>query len=406
MRVLVGIDDTDSSRGFCTTYLAYRITSDLQDELRVLPYPRLVRLNPNVPFKTRGNAAVCLSIETADPDEAYRLICSKVSELSDVRGGANSGVVFVEDPDLLPAFEKLYLDAVCGIVNVRRVVKLLRENNVRTMTLGNGMGLVGAAASLGFDERFDHTYELISYRREERWGTRRTVDPRSVEEMDRATFPLTFNNYDYQKRKVLIAPHGPDPVLTGIRGDSPSTVLRALRMVRLGEEPEGYMVYLSNQHTDAHLARELDWKVFSSGRVSGTIRSLSVGAGGHLYLALHTDGGERNCAVYEPTGDLRRAAKMLSPGDEVKMFGGVRRATSLHPKVLNVERFDVLKLGSGRKRGGLVPGTYVGSPRANRHLTKPLVRYGKETAGVRPPDVSGWLTINPLRRSSALARSR
>lgn len=399
MLVLVGIDDTDSSRGLCTTYLAYRIASDLQDCLRVLPYPRLVRLNPNVPFKTRGNAAVCLPIETDDPERAYRLICSKVSELSDVSGGANSGVVFLENPGPLPIFEELYLNAIRGVVNVRRVVKLLRENDVRTMTLGNGMGLVGAASSLGFDERFDHTFELISYRREERWGTPRVIDPRSVEEMDRATFPHTFNNYDYQKRKVLIAPHGPDPVLIGIRGESPSIVLKALAMIRAGEEPEGHMVYLSNQHTDAHLTCKLDWKVFSSGWVSGTVRDSRVGAGGHLYLSLRTDGGERQCAVYEPTGDLRRAAKMLCPGDEVTMFGGVRRATSLHPKVLNVERLDLLKLGSGRGRGVLVPGSYVASPRANRHLTKPLVRYGKETAGVRLRGVSGWLRAYPLKQA-------
>jgi tRNA(Ile2)-agmatinylcytidine synthase len=403
--VLVGIDDTDSSRGLCTTYLAYRIATDLQGVLRVLPYPKLVRLNPNIPFKTRGNAAICLSVESGDPDKAFNLICSKVTELSDVRGGANSGVVFLENLDILPLFEELYLDAVRGVVNVRRVVKLLRENNVRTMTLGNGMGLVGAASSLGFDERFDHTYELVSYRSEEHWGKPRAVDPKSVEAMDKATFPHTFNNFDYQKKKVLIAPHGPDPVLTGIRGDSPSTVLKALGMVSQGEEPEGHIVYISNQHTDAHLARELDWKVFSSGWVSGMVKSLSVGAGGHLYLTLRAGGAEHQCAVYEPTGDLRRAAKMLRPGDRVKLFGGVRRATSLHPKVLNVERIDVLRLAAGLSRT-LVPGSFVASPRANRHLTKPLIRYGREAARVGIGEISGWLRAGYIKQSSALARSR
>lgn len=404
MRILVGIDDTDSARGLCTTYLAFRIASDLRDVLKVLPYPRLVRLNPNVPFKTRGNAAVCLQIETPDPDAAYRLICSKVSELSDVRAGANSGVVFLEDLGILPVFGHLYQDAVSGIVNVRRVVRLLRDRNVRTMTLGNGMGLVGAASSLGFDEGRDHTYELISYRQEERWGTKRAVEPKSVESMDRATFPHTFNSYDYQKRKVLIAPHGPDPVLVGVRGDSPRAVLRALGMVRLGEEPEGHMVYTSNQHTDAHLGRELDWKVFSAGWASGSVRAVETGAGGHLYLSLQTESGERRCAFYEPTGDLRRAARLLRPGDRIRVYGGVRRATSLHPKVLNVERMDALGLPGGKRRA-LAPGTYVSSPRANRHLTKPLVRYGNETAGEPSVEVPGWLRTRRVRRTP-LALSR
>jgi len=97
MRCIVGIDDTDSSRGYCTTYLAYRIAADLRPDLAVLPYPSLVRLNPNIPFKTRGNAAVCLHLEAEDPDLAFEKICAKVSELSDVRHGANSGVVFLDD---------------------------------------------------------------------------------------------------------------------------------------------------------------------------------------------------------------------------------------------------------------------------------------------------------------------
>ena len=61
MRCLAGIDDTDSSRGYCTTYLAFRIACDLSPSVRVVAYPRLVRLNPNIPFKTRGNAAVSWS---------------------------------------------------------------------------------------------------------------------------------------------------------------------------------------------------------------------------------------------------------------------------------------------------------------------------------------------------------
>jgi tRNA(Ile2)-agmatinylcytidine synthase len=406
MRILLGIDDTDSARGLCTTYVAYRIATDLRDDLHVLAYPRLVRLNPNIPFKTRGNAAVCLALETDDPDRAYNSICSKVSELSDVRWGANSGVVFLENMEILPLFGELYLDALCRVVNVRRVVSMLRVNGVRTMTLGNGMGLVGAAASLGFDERFDHTYELISYRKEDRWGTRRAVDSCSVEEMDRATFPHTFNNYDYQKRKVLIAPHGPDPVLTGIRGDSPSIVVKATGAVELGEEPEGHMVYVSNQHTDAHLANELDWKVFSSGWAAGTVKGLRVGPGGHLYFTLQTAGGPHQCAVYEPTGDLRRAAKLLASGDRVRVHGGVRRGTSLHPKVLNIERLDLLGLAPTGGKRSLAKGSYVASPRANRHLTKPLIRYGGETPGLRSPEVQGWLSAGLFRRSSALARSR
>jgi len=395
VRCLVGIDDTDSSRGNCTTYLAYRIASDLAPTVRVLPYPRLVRLNPNIPFKTRGNAAVSLLVETESPSQAFDSICSKVSELSDVEGGANSGVVFLSDLRESRFFLPVYLSALSGVVNPHRVRRLLAQHKVRSFELGNGMGLVGAASALAFDETFDHTYELIAYRCRESLGTRRVLDSTSVREMERRTWPHTFNSYDYQKRKVLIAPHGPDPVFLGLRGESPQAVLKAFGLVTYKEKPQGYMVYVTNQHTDAHLKGELDWKVFSSGWAEGRVDSPSVGPGGHVYFAL-LDGAKRcRCAVYEPTGDLRRVAKMLRDGDFVRAYGGVRRPSTSHPKVLNVEKIEVVSLAKGKGRP-LVRGTYIASPRANRHLTKPLARYGREMDGRACPQVTGWLRASAI----------
>jgi tRNA(Ile2)-agmatinylcytidine synthase len=394
MRCLVGIDDTDSSQGYCTTYLAYRIACDLRPDVVVLAYPRLVRLNPNIPFKTRGNAAVCLLVDTRDVDRAFELISAEVKELSDVQGGANSGVVFLDDTSIASKFEPLYLEALTGLVSPHRVRRLVWELGARSLELGNGMGLVGAASSLGFSTRFDHTFELIAYRRKESWGTRRLIDSSSVRNMDAKTFPHTFNNYDYQKRKVLIAPHGPDPVFAGIRGDTPRAVIEAFGMLRYDEPLQGHMTYVSNQHTDAHLQRELEWKVYSSGWLDGTVEKVEVGAGGHVYIALRTGGRNRLAAAYEPTGDLRRIAKLLRPGDSIRAFGGVRRPTSLHPAVLNLEKFEFVPLGGTRH---VVPrGTYLSSPRANRHLTKPLIRYGHEDHESRGA-VEGWFEGAPTR---------
>jgi tRNA(Ile2)-agmatinylcytidine synthase len=394
VRCLAGIDDTDSSRGYCTTYLAYRIACDLRPDVVVLPYPRLVRLNPNIPFKTRGNAAVCLLVDTRDVDRAFELISAKVKELSDVRGGANSGVVFLDDASVASKFEPLYLEALTGLVSPHRVRRLVRELGVRSLELGNGMGIVGAASSLGFSARFDHTFELIAYRRKEYWGTRRLIDSSSVRDMDAKTFPHTFNNYDYQKRKVLIAPHGPDPVFAGIRGDSPRAAIEAFGMLRFDEPLQGHMVYVSNQHTDAHLQREIEWKAYSSGWLDGTVEEVRVGAGGHVYITLRAGGRTRLAAAYEPTGDLRRTTKLLRPGDKIRAFGGVRRPTSLHPRVLNLEKFEFVP--PARAKRSIPGGTFVSSPRANRHLTKPLIRYGRENHG-NEAAVDGWFEGAPTR---------
>ncbi|TLX98542.1 MAG: hypothetical protein E6K89_00970 [Thaumarchaeota archaeon] len=103
MKCLVGIDDTDSSKGFCTTYLAFKVASQSSHaNFRVFGYPRLVRLNPNVPFKTRGNAAVCLPLETEEVKETFESVCSIVERLSDAGNGANPGVVLLHDPRTAP----------------------------------------------------------------------------------------------------------------------------------------------------------------------------------------------------------------------------------------------------------------------------------------------------------------
>jgi len=146
---------------------------------------------------------------------------------------------------------------------------------------------------------------------------------------------------------------------------------------------------------------------------------------------LHTEDSTVKCMVYEPSGDLKRVARLLEPGDSVRVSGGVRRASSKNAAVVNVERIDVLSIsreaikanprcaacGSGMKsegRGkgyqcrkcghksaevagakGAAPrrihlGTYLPSPRAQRHLTKQLIRYRNESIGNHAL-VEGWM---------------
>ncbi|HYU07255.1 MAG TPA: tRNA(Ile2) 2-agmatinylcytidine synthetase, partial [Thermoplasmata archaeon] len=60
MVLWIGVDDTDSLQGMCTTFLATELVSELTKDRDLIGYPRLVRLNPNIPWKTRGNGAICL----------------------------------------------------------------------------------------------------------------------------------------------------------------------------------------------------------------------------------------------------------------------------------------------------------------------------------------------------------
>src|SRR5213594_382175 len=61
MPLYLGVDDTDSLRGMCTTFLATELVRALPD-WDLIGYPRLVRLNPNIPWKTRGNGAICVRL--------------------------------------------------------------------------------------------------------------------------------------------------------------------------------------------------------------------------------------------------------------------------------------------------------------------------------------------------------
>ena len=66
----IGFDDTDSPTGMCTTFLAYKIVDLLQKQkTEFLDFPKLIRFNPNIPWKTRGNGAVSLKIKTRNPSK-------------------------------------------------------------------------------------------------------------------------------------------------------------------------------------------------------------------------------------------------------------------------------------------------------------------------------------------------
>src|SRR5919112_1131404 len=92
----IGFDDTDSTNGRCTTHLAYTIADILIKKFKVnfTDFPLLIRLNPNIPIKTRGNGAVCLRIKGKDYEKIKEEIIYFIESYSDLENSANPGVVF------------------------------------------------------------------------------------------------------------------------------------------------------------------------------------------------------------------------------------------------------------------------------------------------------------------------
>jgi tRNA(Ile2)-agmatinylcytidine synthase len=400
----IGIDDTDSPAGMCTTYLGAVLASRLARAGFRVTETFLVRLNPNVIYKTRGNAAICIACE-GDPDTAFTLACGLVDELADLGCDAtNPGVVVAEAP--LPS--SFYRKAVQDFCGIDEAVSLLEKSGARYRGYKNRRGLIGAAAAVASDFG-DATWELLSYRKPERWGTPRSVDRTSLFSAEEETWPHTWDSVDRENDVVVCVPHTPDPVLFGIRGESPAWVETARGWVR-SEEPSIEQIFLTNQGTDAHLipGRIGDLREGCSYLVSGTVRSAPLtGKGGHVSFILDDGGKSVRCMAYEPTKGFRDVIRLLLPGDEVTVAGSykggsinlekiqvrsVTRVVVTRPPHCGVcgKRMTSAGTGKGYKcrecgnRSGepeqtvversLTCGWYEVPPSARRHLAKPLVR--------------------------------
>jgi tRNA(Ile2)-agmatinylcytidine synthase len=430
----IGFDDTDSLTSRCTTHLAFKIANYLlKIEALFIDYPLLIRLNPNVPWKTRGNGAICIRIKTKNHERIVEYVKQTIEDGSEIGSGANPGVAFLIGEQVPNALKELSRIALFDIVSTYEAEKIARQQCIQYFTFGNGQGLIGSLAAIGSLLLGDHTFEAIAYRKLENCGTNRVVDASRVIEYSKETFPNTFNNYDERNRRVLIAPHGPDPVFCGIRGENPEVVVWSLKRLQIKEDLEGYMVFRSNQGTNMHLQNALkleEIKTFTAGYILCKVskKPLAIPGGHVLFEVEDRNGITCPAAVYEPTGMTDLASK-LELGDIIEIGCSVRSSTSIFPKILNIEYILLLKLSEkcsslnplcrycakrmkseGKNKGfqcekcgfkdqvskktcvmqdrNISRGLYVPTPKAHRHLTKPIQRYGMEKTLLRPGNKS------------------
>lgn len=343
----IGFDDTDSPKGMCTTYLAYKLIDSLKKEnVKFVDYPKLIRFNPNIPWKTRGNGAISLKIETDNPAKIKNKVIRFVTKFSDLKNGANPGVVFFENDTIPKQMMDFSKNALWQLVHRKDAKKFISDNRLESFHLGNGQGLVGAIGAIGYQFN-DHTFELLSYRKKSHFGKKRKINPSSVRMMQEKTYPKTFNSYDTKKQRIIFAPHGPDPVFFGIRGEDTDSLLYASKMIKTKEKPLGHLIFKSNQGTGDHLQNELNsstLKAYSSGIITGVIsKEPVIEKGGHVKFSISKNGIELTCFVYKPTG-ITKEANRLIVGDLVRIGGGIRRSSSKYGRVLNVEFIEVLRL--------------------------------------------------------------
>jgi tRNA(Ile2)-agmatinylcytidine synthase len=421
VRLWIGIDDTDSKDGMCTTYVGAVIIDRLKKlGAKIIDFPRLIRLNPNWKLKTRGNCAVALNVEVQERKVPVvkKTVLKTVEELAELdHDTTNPGVVFYQRekiPAKLKAFSK---KVVQDTTTIEEADALARGIGAEVHKFKLGRGIIGGLAAIGNTLERDWTFELIAYRVPENWGSKRRIDAASVVEMNSKTFPETFDNLDQFTGEIRITPHTPCPILYGIRGESAEATTKAQRLVKEMEPIERIVVYKTNQGTDEHLRRARivearpNWSVIVDGEVCEKPRVIP---GGHVIFKIYDRTGKIDCAAYEPTRQFREVVKKLAVGDKVRVYGGIKEKPEL-PLTINLEKIAILKLApalkkvnpvckrcgrrmksEGKGKGysckkckirlppkaakilkmprDVMVGAFEVPPRARRHLAKPLIR--------------------------------
>ncbi len=394
------MDDTDSPTGGCTTH----VLTDLIDLARtsgldLVGEPRLVRLNPNIPWKTRGNAALSARFGAGvGPRRAvgeigrrtvWSYARSRAPDTNAVRAfernawdrvlrGSRSGEegtdpALVVVPRPLPA--ALYWRAVREVVPVAEVRASLETAGASWWTTADDRGLVGAAAAVAWPGRHP-TWELTSYRDPARLGRPREIDAESVRQVARET-PSLFLCDDPRTRRLLVAPHTPCPILFGLRGTSPADLLRARR--RVSTEPvDRWVLFRTNQGTGDHLVRRNAATLgpFLSARIVGTVaRPPTTLRGGHArFVVTDDEGTELECVAFEPTKTLPRVVRHLVVGDRIEVWGGRGDATTFRLEGLRIVRLRPRRtrpiaptcLACGRRAGSLGAGRGYRCPDCRR----------------------------------------
>jgi len=412
---VIGLDDTDSrTLGMCTTYVATMLAERLEAAGVEVDRTLLVRLNPAVEHKTRGNAALAIHCD-ADPETALEFGTDALDSAATGDAQTNPGLVVADCPpeDVPSSVTQFAADAVHDHHDRSAARTLATEAGFETAHVGNGRGLIGALAAVGAWSAFEEwTYECISYRESDRWGTDREVDVDSVFAAADDGYPVVWDTVDHEERVAVCVPHTPCPILHGIRGDDTDAVREVAE--RIQSEPVARRrLFVTNQGTDTHLQDGTLGSV-EDGRAyrltADVVEPPETREGGHVFLTL---GGEQaattlTAAAFEPTKRFRDRVRALRVGDRVTVCGEVSDGT------LKLEKFAVRDLvrteqvtpacpdcgrsmsSAGRNQGyrcrdcgtsadgkterpterDIEEGWYEVPPCARRHIAKPLVRGG------------------------------
>jgi tRNA(Ile2)-agmatinylcytidine synthase len=352
----LGLDDTDSLDGGCTTLVFHELLEALPCEYGE---PRLTRLWPFAARRTRGNAALSVEIFTDEKIVPWldKYWTDKIEPLKgEIAASMHSDreqypsdpgmTLFLEQPD-----EKHYWKAVRGEAGI--------------LDFGHqwgGQGRIGAAASCAWPG-VNRTWEGIAWRK----GVRQ-VSEESLTMVDE--MPETFLCRDPRTKRGLIAPRGPCPIMFGVRATTKQAAFDATKILLEGSAKTiGSRVFCTNQASGDHIESSF----------TDIVQSKELLKGGHVII-------NDEFLAFSESGDLNKTAQWLNLGDSFECIG-LEFEGKIHLEGLKV-------LGSiSRERPLCECGTRMKSMGKGQGVRCPKCKASSDNVWIesdRIPPVGGW----------------
>ena len=320
----LGLDDTDSLAGGCTTAVFHDLLNSLPTSTTI-GTPRLVRLWPFAQRRTRGNAALGVELLTDDLASlishleawwanhiaplAGEVASSEVS--SREQSPASPGMVWFDNQ---PPSE-IYAKAVSKEVSLSELPTPERS--------WGGHGRIGATAAVAWNGK-QCTWEAIAWRKGGVDSPRR-VDSTTLEAVD--SWPEIIFSRDPRRGTSLVAPRGLSPVLFGLRATAEQAAKKACHLLVHSEKTEpvqGWRVFQTNQASGDHLGD--NWLL--------EVRDVSIDpVRKHAHIS--TNGPDVLC--YAEGGPVNALARWVKEGDVIEVAGLVDHDEHLHAERLKLK---------------------------------------------------------------------
>ena len=348
----IGLDDTDERESGCTTADFNDLLNHLCTSGFSIHDPRLVRLWPFAPRRTRGNAALSAAIKTTDTSRLETCLDSWfTTRFRDKQQGDelhSAQPVLLLTHSQLP--ESMYWETVTQFVALDDRIGQLEPMKHRFWSTPAGLGgIIGASAAIAWKGGDDFTWECTAWRQTQ---GERLVPQGLVNEMS-SRYPSTFLNRDPNANRSIIAPRTPCPVLYGIRGETKQGVVDAHNFLQNNgaEICKDFRTHRSNQATDDHLGST----------TIGRVKNVNIRQGGHVEIEC-----ERTLLSFAQGGDVNKLSQNLQPGDEIEWLGLADPEGSIH-----LEKLRLVSGGRNKSRPICDCGTRYKSQGRNQPLRCP-----------------------------------